>query len=209
MINQAKPSRGRPRAFDREHALEAALLLFWEQGYEGTSISQLTSVMKITPPSLYAAFGSKEQLYQEVLKRYLSSHGDFITTGLAAKTNVRDRVAIILREAAVRFTRTNFPPGCLVANGALRCASEHQLAVEATAALRRSIEMVLNERIKAAIRAKELPVGTDALGLAGFFAAVVQGMSVQAIDGTSRKKLLKVADLAMSAWPVSARRSAG
>lgn len=196
-------SRGRPREFDKKRALNAALRLFWRQGYEGTSVAELTKAMRITAPSLYAAFGSKEQLYREVLDLYMSTHGDALAGTLASPGPCRDAIARMLAAAAHQFSRPGLPHGCMVANGALRCAKEHANAVKATGMLRRLGQDTLRLRIEAAIADGELPKRADAAGLAAFYAATLQGMSVQAVDGATTKQLLKLGDYAMAAWPVA------
>lgn len=192
---------GRPREFDKTKALKAALILFWRQGYEGASIAQLTDAMEITAPSLYAAFGSKEQLYREVLGLYASTHGDPLARALTLPGPAREAIRQMLAEAAKQFTRAGLPHGCLVANGALRCANENHAAAKATSALRLLGREAIRQRIDRAMVEGELPDGTDAAGLAAFFTSVVQGMSVQAVDGATREQLLKLGVYAMAAWP--------
>ncbi len=199
--SNTKRSRGRPREFDKKWALHAAMMLFWRQGYEGTSLAELTKAMKITAPSLYAAFGSKEQLYRDVLELYMSTHGDAMARALASSGPCRDVVARMLAAAAQQFSRPGLPHGCMVANGSLRCAKEHAAAVKATGMLRRLGQDALRQRIEGAIAAGELPQGTDAAGLAAFYAATVQGMSVQAVDGATTEQLQRLGDYAMAAWP--------
>lgn len=201
MKPMAKRTRGRPRTFNDASALEAALVLFWRHGYEGTSIAQLTDAMKITAPSLYAAFGSKEQLYQKALDLYVNTQGDFVAQTLSAPGSTREAIARLLKEAAVRFTRTNWPAGCLVATGAIRCASDNGTVLEMTATVRRASTNLLKQRIDQAIANHELEPDEDSSGLAAFYASVVQGMSVQAIDGAKQAQLMKIAEFAMAAWP--------
>ena len=195
------PPRGRPREFNQDKALAAALLLFWKQGYEGTSLAQLTKAMKITAPSLYAAFGSKAQLYRQTLELYQTTHGDPLAQALQATGPARKVVEKLLTTAALQFSRAEFPSGCLVANGALRCGRAHRAAAAATSTLRRVSQDALAQRLAQAVSAGELPRATEPAELAAFYAAVIQGMSVQAVDGATRKQLLKLATLAMAAWP--------
>lgn len=194
-------SRGRPREFDRTRALNAALIVFWRHGYEGTSIAELTHAMKITTPSLYAAFGSKGKLYREALELYMATHGDPLVRALISSGPCRKAIACMLAAAAHQFSRPGLPHGCMVANGALRCAKDHSAAVRETGMLRRLGQDALRQRIEAAIVAGELPKGADAAGLAAFYSATVQGMSVQAVDGATRDDLMKLADYAMVVWP--------
>ncbi len=193
--------RGRPRTFDKARALQAALALFWRHGYDGTSIAQLTAAMKISAPSLYAAFGSKEALYREVLELYMATHGAPAARALGAPGPAREAIRNMLKEAALQVSRAALPKGCLVANGALQCGRENQVAARETGALRRLGRDAIRQRLDHAVRQRELPARTDTAALAAYYASVVQGMSVQAVDGASRAQLLKLGEYAMAAWP--------
>ena len=192
---------GRPRAFDRAGALEAATILFWRNGYEGTSMAQLTAAMGINAPSLYAAFESKEKLYREALASYLGSFGNIGVGALDEYSSAREGVQRVLELAASAFTRRDCPPGCMIGSGALRGAEENQAVVQETAALRRMAQDAAERRIKRAIAEGELAPDTNFKALAAFYSTVVQGMSVQAQDGASRSDLLRVGKVAMAAWP--------
>jgi TetR/AcrR family transcriptional regulator, copper-responsive repressor len=187
--------RGRPPSFDRLAALDAATRLFWQYGYEGTSIAMLTEAMGATPPTLYAAFGSKEALYCEALAHYGRATGGETSDRLYAN------VEQFLRAAAVRFTRIGEPRGCMISTGSLRAAADQPAAVEATAARRAAAFDGFVERVKIAIAQGELPPDTNAQALARFYSAVAQGMSVQAIDGATAEDLNALVDLALAAWP--------
>ncbi len=199
---QRRP-RGRPLSFDRDAALEKAMLVFWERGYEGASISDLTAAMGITPPSLYTAFGDKETLYLEAMERYLLGPGNFAARALSQETTARESVRRLLRDAAAELTRECHPQGCMMALTAASCsvATEH---IQAAMARRRSEALdLLRERIQRGIDDGELPPGTDAAALANYYATVYQGMSMQAKDGAGRDSLLASAEMAMRAWPAS------
>ncbi|AZM55457.1 TetR family transcriptional regulator [Streptomyces sp. WAC 01529] len=195
----ATKQRGRPRSFDRETALEQALRTFWEHGYEGTSVSDLTRVMGIGAPSLYAAFGDKRTLFDEVVVRYGVTHGAFGGRAFDEEPTARRGVARLLREAAAEFTDPDHPRGCLVITAATNCTTPE---VEESLRERRNANVAdIESRIAAAVATGELPADTDPAALARFTAAVFQGMSQQARDGATREDLEAVADLAMSAWP--------
>ncbi len=100
----ATKPRGRPRSFDREAALRKATLTFWEQGYEATSIADLTRVMGIAAPSLYAAFGDKRTLFGEVVETYATHFGGFGDRAMDEEPTARRGVARMLREAAAEYT---------------------------------------------------------------------------------------------------------
>jgi AcrR family transcriptional regulator len=201
MTDRPRRPRGRPRGFDRSEALARALALFWERGYEGTSIADLTAAMGITPPSLYAAFGSKEALYHEALDLYRSQPGGFTPEMLAEEPTAYAAIARYLRESAAFFSDACHPPGCMISTAVLSCAPEHRLVAETVAGLRNAAIDAVAERIASGIAAGELPPNTDPHALANFYGAVIQGMSVQARDGADRATLLEIADRALAAWP--------
>ena len=231
MAHASRPStpskrRGRPPSFDRRAALDAATALFWRYGYDGTSIAVLTEAMGCTPPTLYAAFGSKAQLYREVLTHYRdrnfqdgerqvsppalpahSHHGE-----PPERQHLRARPACYrtvergLRAAAVRFAASGAPKGCLVTVGALQCGAENRAAADATAAVRTDQLAAFVAELERAKRDGELPADTDADAVARFYAAVAQGMAVQAIDGADAARLHALVDLALAAWPVVTAR---
>ncbi|MGW1750138.1 TetR/AcrR family transcriptional regulator [Streptomyces sp. NPDC002092] len=197
---QAAPRpRGRPRSFDRETALEKAVMAFWEHGYEATSVSDLTRVMGIGAPSLYAAFGDKRALFDEVVTVYGARYGSFADRALAEEPTARAAVERMLREAAAEYTAPGRPHGCLVIHAATNCTSPE---VEASLRERRNANIAAFEsRMKAGIASGELPPGTDAAALARHTGAIIQGMSQQARDGASRQELEALAEIAMSIWP--------
>lgn len=193
--------RGRPRSFDREAALEQALRTFWEHGYDGTSVADLTRAMGIGPPSLYAAFGDKRTLFEEVVESYVTRYGVFLRHALDEEPTARAAMARILREAADEYTRPGRPPGCMVISITGNSAESSEAAASLLRAKRARNTEMFTERIRAGIAAGELPADTDAAALARLVSAVMQGMSQQARDGASREELETTAELAMRAWP--------
>ncbi|MEU3526078.1 TetR/AcrR family transcriptional regulator [Streptomyces sp. NPDC038707] len=192
-------TRGRPRSFDRATALEKALMAFWERGYEATSVSDLTRVMGIGAPSLYAAFGDKQSLFDEVVRVYNGTHGAFGERALAEEPTAREAVARLLREAAAVYTDPAHPHGCMVIHAATNCTNPE---VEALLRERRNANIAAFEaRVRADIAAGLLPAGTDATALARHTGAVIQGMSQQARDGARREELEALAEIAMAIWP--------
>ncbi|MBG0852585.1 TetR/AcrR family transcriptional regulator [Streptomyces spinoverrucosus] len=191
--------RGRPRSFDRATALEKALLAFWEHGYEATSVSDLTRVMDIGAPSLYAAFGDKRSLFEEVVQEYGTRYGFVVDRALTEEPTARAAVERTLREVAVQYTEPGHPHGCLVIHAAANCATPE---VEQSLRERRNANIAAFEtRIKADIATGELPPGADAAALARHTGAMIQGMSQQARDGASREELEALAEIAMAIWP--------
>ncbi|MGW0815477.1 TetR/AcrR family transcriptional regulator [Streptomyces viridiviolaceus] len=194
-------ARGRPRSFDRETALEKALMAFWEHGYEATSVSDLTRVMDIGAPSLYAAFGDKRTLFEEVVREYGTRYGSFGDRALAEEPTARAGIERMLREAAVEYTAPGRPHGCLVIHAAVNCSTPE---VEESLRERRNANIAAFERrIRADVAAGVLPEGTDAAALARHAGAIIQGMSQQARDGASREELESLAEIALAVWPRS------
>ncbi|MFD6246495.1 TetR/AcrR family transcriptional regulator [Streptomyces roseolus] len=195
----ATKQRGRPRSFDRPTALERATMAFWEHGYETTSVSDLTRAMGISAPSLYAAFGDKRTLFEEVVASYTSSHGAFGTRAFEEEPTAREAVARMLREAAVAYTEAGHPPGCLVISAAVNCSTPE---VEEALRDRRNANLAAIEaRIRRDVETGALPAATDPRTLARLSGAVLQGMSQQARDGATEEELAAVAGAAMRFWP--------
>jgi AcrR family transcriptional regulator len=189
--------RGRPRAFDRDAALETATRLFWTRGYDSVSIADLTGALGISAPSLYAAFGDKRSLFFEAVDHFQDTYG----IELGSDPSARAAVHQLLRDAAAAYTDPGLPPGCMVISGAVNTTAESADIGAALAKRRRGLQLAITRRVRQAVRAGELPADTDVTGLAGFFTATIQGMSQRARDGASRRELQAVAETAMRAWP--------
>jgi AcrR family transcriptional regulator len=193
--------RGRPRTLDREKALRTALELFWRHGYEGTSINDLTAAMGVTPPSLYAAFGSKEALYREALDLYVSSEAGSAARALAEEKSAFAGFRRMLAEAVDLFSSGEQPRGCMLATALLNCAAEHEEMRREAASHRKATIQFLRERLDRAVREGELPPDTSTDILARYFASVVQGIAIQAKDGVPASALKDVAEMALRSWP--------
>jgi AcrR family transcriptional regulator len=193
--------RGRPREFDEAKALDRALELFWRQGYEGTSIADLRKAIGITAPSLYAAFGSKEGLYRRVLERYLEGLGRCLADALREELTAYVALERFLLESARNFSSIKNPPGCLISCAIPTCAPENRTVADVVAAKRMESLHALRNRFQQAVKKGELPRDTDTEQLARFYGAVIQGMSIQALDGAGTKALRGIAETALKAWP--------
>jgi TetR/AcrR family transcriptional regulator, copper-responsive repressor len=190
---------GRPRSFDRDQALERAMHVFWRQGYEATSVNDLTKAMDINPPSLYAAFGDKEHLYLEALERYQRSRLAAVAKWFDEEPTAKAAVARLLKEAASQLR------GSMLVLSAANCATA---SLQSELAERRaSAKAILKARIDRGVRDGELPPRTDTTALTDFYTTVFQGMSIQARDGATRNSLLATAEAAMRAWPGDSSRS--
>jgi AcrR family transcriptional regulator len=192
---------GRPRGFDRDAALRIALQLFWRHGYEGVAISDLTRAIGIAPPSLYAAFGSKAELYREVLALYASRPNAGAIRAFLCDGPIRDKVHALLHDSVRAVTDPDYPAGCMVTAGLLYCGAEHVSLAGAIAALRTDRCTAVTERLQRAIDAGELPPDTQAAAAARYLCAVMQGISIQARDGATAAELHAVADQALRNWP--------
>ena len=196
----ATTKRGRPRAFDPDTALERAMHVFWTQGYEGASLSELTRAMRINRPSLYAAFGNKEQLFRKVLDRYVDGPLAYFGEALSAP-RARDVVEQIFLGAARMAGDPKVPAGCLMVQGALAVGGSAGSVRKEAAARRAGAEVALRRRLQRAKREGDLPQNADPAELARYVMTVLQGMAVQGADGASPDQLRRVAQLALRAWP--------
>jgi AcrR family transcriptional regulator len=186
---------------DRTVALEVAARLFWEHGYEGTSIAELTQAMGVTPPSLYATFGSKEELYRQALDHNIERETKRRSEALQGEMTAYDAIAFYLHDVAQGVTDPSKPRGCIVSNAVLQHSEESEAVAQAVAARREASIQAVKTRFDRAITEGELPNETDTDALARFYAAVVQGMSAQACDGACTATLERIVDIALSAWP--------
>jgi AcrR family transcriptional regulator len=190
---------GRPLSFDRDDVLEKAMLAFWESGYETTSIADLTAAMGVTAPSLYAAFGNKQQLFLEAVRRYAGDHAA-LEQAMSQAPTARQAVTDMLRGAAVLYTGDATPRGCLLASAAATGSPDAADVRAAVTAERREVRDMLMRRIEADIAQGQLSPDTPAAVLADLALAVTQGMSVLARDGADRSRLLAIADAVTASW---------
>lgn len=190
---------GRPREFNADAALDSALQVFWRKGYEGASMNDLTEAMGITKPSLYAAFGNKEELFRKALDRYVDGPGGYYQVALQQPT-ARGVVEHVLYGGADAMTDP-VHPGCLAVQGALCCGEAAETIKLELAARRAKAEDDLRARLARAIAEGDLPAEAEADSLARYVSAILQGMAVQAASGASREQLRKLADMALRSWP--------
>jgi AcrR family transcriptional regulator len=191
---------GRTRQFDVDEALDRALEVFWARGYEGATLPELTKAMGINRPSLYAAFGNKEQLFRKALDRYQTGPMSFLTEALKEPT--ARAVAEAIFSGFIRMQRNREKArGCLIVSGALASGAEAETVRQELAQLRQSIVAVFRKRFERAVEDGDLPKGRDCATLARYVATVLGGLAVQAASGTPEKELRLVSALAMQAWP--------
>ena len=191
---------GRPREFDPDQVLETAMELFWEHGFDGVSISDLTDATGINRRSLYAAFGYKEELFRRAVQRYVAGPGGYIAEALQQPTAWGVAMALV-HGAVDANTDDGRPRGCLLVHGALAAGGDADPVREVLAQHRNDGVRALARRLDEAQAAGELP-GVDTLVASRWINAVCQGISVQARSGVTRDELHMVADAALDGWPV-------
>jgi AcrR family transcriptional regulator len=198
--NTRRAPIGRPRGFDADEALERAVLVFWEQGYEGASLTDLTSAMGITRTSMYAAFGNKEELFRKALERYTEGPAAYAARALEEPT-ARGVATAFLTGSVRASTRPGCPAGCLGVQGSLAAGEPGRVARDTLVAWRDEGRSRLRDRFQQAVDEGDLPPDADPGLLARYVMTVANGIAVQAAGGTGRDELQQVADAALRNWP--------
>lgn len=194
------PARGRPREFCPQAALAAALGVFWAKGYEGASMAELTAAMGITKPSLYAAFGNKEQLFHKALDLY--EHEKLAYTREALRQPTARAVAeYFMRGAIDAQTSSCDPKGCLGVIGSTACGAEAESIKAEVIKRRASSSAALLDRFRQAQRDGDLPATIAPEALSQYLFTILQGMAVQAGAGATRAELESVLDTSLMIWP--------
>jgi AcrR family transcriptional regulator len=187
-----RPRIGRPHAFDHDEALEIAMDLFWRFGYEAASVSALTKAMGITPPSLYAAFGSKRDLYKAVLRRYQTREYSLDLTRVKAAVKLTDAVQLLLEHAADFVTSDEHAKGCMIMGVMSACApDEGNLAADAAQCRKLAIHQIFESLSSFGSKIK-------IRALSRYLCAVIIGMTVQAREGSTRRELQDIVDVVVS-----------
>ncbi|WP_106190630.1 TetR/AcrR family transcriptional regulator [Umezawaea tangerina] len=197
-VTQGVPA-GRPREFDLDQALDRAVEVFWRQGYEATSLADLTAAMKIGKPSLYAAFGNKEQLFRRVLDRYSEGPGSYAVRALEEPT-ARKVVEAFLKGAVEATTRPQCPHGCLGVQAALAASDDGVAVHDLLTAWRDSARAMLEVRFRAALAEGDLTKGADPARLARYVMTLSFGLAVQAAGGAEADELLGVVEEVLLGW---------
>lgn len=188
-----RPRGGRPRTFDRQAAVTVAMRLFWQRGYEGVSVNDLTAAIGIAPPSLYAAFGSKADLYREALDQYVSGPDSLDLSVMVSAASPEDAIKSLLHAAIASVSRNG--RACMVLGGMLACRPEHDRLAQDLAHRRRAFEVALRDEL---LRWFTPDV---AAATARYLIAVTQGISVHVRDGATVAELESIADLAVNGLP--------
>jgi AcrR family transcriptional regulator len=193
--------RGRPRSFDREEALRRAMKIFWAQGYEGATLTDLQDAMGgITAPSFYAAFGSKESLFREAVELYKKTEGAPMIHALTEGSTSRESIEALLYAAVESFSCPNTPHGCMIVLGAINCMRANRDVEDYLRDMRSIRQKTIRRRLRRGVTEGDLPPGLDLTALASFYTTVLDGLAIQARDGASRKTLKATVGCAMAAW---------
>ena len=193
--------KGRPRGFDRDHALRNALEVFWTRGYGPATVAELCTAMGINPPSLYAAFGNKDALFLEALQHYEDTYWAAPWKALDGEADLRRGLERFFAQAAAILSSRDVPCGCLVVQTSGSVATDSEAVRDALRELREASRVGFLARFARARASGDLPPGADVEALAAAFAAVLQGMSAQARDGASRETLERLAGVSLAMLP--------
>ncbi|MFJ5300257.1 TetR/AcrR family transcriptional regulator [Pseudomonas sp. NPDC088368] len=204
-----KRSRGRPSAFDRATAVQRAMRLFWESGYEGTSFDVLITAMGISASSFYNAFGSKEQLYAEATDAYLTASGEWFIGILNENTDARAAFTRLLETTASEFTRDDLPAGCMISVASVHVPPALQSVRDMMTQHRTAARQAMEKRIQRGIDEGDVPADTNVQALAGYLNALSRGLAVHARDGATPEQLLEIVQVAMQAFPDSPKITPG
>jgi len=201
-LSQPPRGRGRPRQFDRAAALDRAMRVFWDRGYEGATFDELVATMAISPSSFYNAFGSKEALYREAVGAYLAGPGGFFVSALSGEGTTRDAFERLMTATAVAYTDKRDPAGCMISLAGLHDAPERAEIRDFMRSVRARSRELMQERLTEGIRAGDMAPNTDTAQIADYFETVFRGMAVRARDGAERQTLEITGRMALGGvWP--------
>lgn len=197
---QIKKPRGRPSAFDYENVLEKALRVFWTRGYEGASMAELSEAMGINRPSIYAAYGNKEELFSKALTKYMAGPVAYVAEAMQERTAKQVAEKFLTKSAEFLSNERN-PRGCMIAIGSLFSGEGSEQVQRELISYRQGYENALRERFDLAKSQNDLPQKVNTAALAKYIATVHQGMSVQVASGATKEELLAIVQLALNNWP--------
>jgi AcrR family transcriptional regulator len=190
------PKMGRPRGFDSTAALDAAMRIFWEKGYEGATLNNLTDAMRINRSSMWAAFGNKEELFKQAFERYIHTYQTYIREALA-KPTIREVIESALRGTVDFLSTPGNPKGCLSVHGALAVGDDADPVKQWLIEGRKSGELKARKRFEEAKRSGDLSKDADPAAMSRYVATLIQGLGVQAASGATRAELTKTVDIAL------------
>ncbi|WP_102896342.1 TetR/AcrR family transcriptional regulator [Phaeobacter piscinae] len=194
---------GRQRSFDTDDAIEQAMLLFWERGYEAASMADLSAAMGVNPPSIYAAFGNKQALFERCAAHYAQSVAAYAPRALGEAATAETALRRFVSDAIEAFCTQDRPKGCLLVSAATNCGKGSAGAQDLLTGYRQASETMIADRIRRGMEAGDMPASTKSDLLAKYVAVLIQGLAAQARDGASADDLHEVAELALSQLPAS------
>jgi len=197
---EARRRPGRPRGFDRDAVLHAAMLLFWTQGFDGTSYTDLTKATGMSKPTIYATFGDKVELFRQAMVAYAEEATKVYEKALDQPT-AREAVEACLRLARGLNSQPGEPRVCFLVQGALTGSADTQMLRDELTGLQREATRKLQKRLEKGKRKGELPAAANTAVMAEYFTSVVTGLSVQAANGATTRDLGQVITMAMASWP--------
>ena len=196
LMKTAHGKTGRPISFDKDPALETAMLLFWERGYEGTSMADLTQAMGLSPSSIYAAFGDKQTLFSLAVKRYMDSRAQYATRALEEPT--LERVIRALFDNTVAFLTTpGHPPTCMTLAGAMGASVDATPARDLMTEIRKQNEVAMRERLLQARKSGELSKDVNVEDYTRYLSSILAGLSIQAANGSTKAELKRTSQMAL------------
>jgi len=195
-----KAKRGRPQCFDEQEVLHKAMLLFWQYGYEATSISDLTKALNLTAPSLYRSFGDKQQLFQRCLEYYLANEACVIDRIFSDAKTAKVAIELFLYENVKRLVQENKPTGCMLLVSTMNCSEQHSDLQEEIKQKRMIVKEKIYQRLLQGQQAGEISENASIQEITDFYTTVLQGMTFQARDGVGREQLNQVAAYAIKSW---------
>jgi AcrR family transcriptional regulator len=194
--NETEKKMGRPIGFDKEAALDAAMRAFWERGYEGTSIAQLTEAMGLNPPSIYAAFGDKKSLFQLAAKRYADGPAQYQAKALR-EPSLEGVIKALFRNTVEFLCDPGHPTGCMTLTGAMASGVDADSAKDFMAEIRRQNVAALRSRLQQARKSGELMAGVNIDDYARYLSTLLGGLAIQAANGISKAEMKRIADMAV------------
>ena len=197
---EPKPKRGRPKCFNEQDVLHKAMLLFWEYGYEATSISDLTQALNLTAPSLYRAFGDKSQLFHRCLEYYLKHEACAMDRIFAEAKTAQVALELYLYESVKRLLQVDKPAGCMLLVATMNCGLENLALQQEILEMRQSRKLKIFERLVQGQKDGDLAQSVNIQDLTDYYTTVIQGLTLQARDGVSKHQLNQVVHLAMRTW---------
>lgn len=195
-----KRKRGRPKCFDEQQALQQAMLLFWEYGYEATSMSDLTQALNLSAPSLYSSFGDKSQLFQRCLEYYLQHEACPIEPIFQSAKTAKIAIELYLYENIKRLVQDHKPTGCMLVVAAMNCSEENQPLQQDLLSKRQQVKQRLYQRLAQGVQEGDLSTQVNVQEMTDFYSTVIQGLTLQARDGVEKEQLNQVVKHAMQAW---------